>query len=202
MTHYESSCAIAYHNNLNYNNEKNICKGSFNKNNKKVNNQKYYRKRNIPSKKDKKYPTKSKDKYYKDKKYSRFEKYNEVNYYGNDQDIDYVNWFETAIDSKNNDDESFILGALVVDKNNELNITFLDSISNNYVIESYDMPSTGIESYVWIPPPEYIDPFIRYDIIWKRLDYEFYKYERPYIYKSELEGGPSIQFYDIDISRL
>ena len=65
------------------------------------------------------------------------------------------------------------------------------------VIEDYILPDTGIESYVWIPPIEYISPEINYEIIWKYLDYEFHKHERPYIYNSKMEGGPSIEFYNI-----
>jgi len=201
MSHYESSCNNHY---INERNVPNFIKESSSKDFKKNNNKKYFRNRGIPTKKNKKYPTKSRNQYQKDKKYSRYEKYNEVNYYGNLPDIDYANWSETAILSKDNDDndDSSIIGALLVNKNNELQITFLDSITKSYVIEPYEMPLTGIESYVWIPPPEYIEPEIRYEIIWKRLDYEFYNYERPYIYKSELEDGPSIQFYDIDIYKL
>ena len=67
----------------------------------------------------------------------------------------------------------------------------------DYVIEPYEIPKEGIEPYVWIPPVEYIEPEIKYDIIWKRLDYEFYKYERPYIYNSPLEGGPNIKFFSL-----
>ena len=61
---------------------------------------------------------------------------------------------------------------------------------------------SGIEPYLWIPPIEYIVPEVNYEIIWKYLDYVFHKRERPYIYKSKIEGGPCIQFYDINISKI
>jgi len=168
---------------------KNNSKSSF-KNNKKNNSKKYFRERKIPSFKNKNYPTKPKTNY-NDKKHGRFMKYNMINNYGNLPDIEYVS---TSLDDF---DDYGILGALICEKDKMLKITFLDSITKKYVIEDYEMMVSGIESYVWIPPVEYIEPEIQYEIIWKRLDYEFYKYERPYIYKSKIEGGPSIRFYDI-----
>jgi len=165
----------------------------------KENNKKFYRKRNIPTKKPKNYQTKPKKDSQVDIKNKKFDDYNYINNFGNDPnvDFDYVGWMETAIDSKNNNDDSGILGALLVDKENNMQITFLDSITSEYVIEPYEMPKEGIESYVWIPPVEYINPEIHYDIIWKKLDYEFYKKKRPYIYNSPLEGGPNIKFYNL-----
>ena len=172
-------------------------------NTKKLNHKKYFRKRKI-NKRCKKYPTKPKTDKQIDIKYEKYMKYNTINHYGNivDNDIEYVNWKDNIVIDDNNDFDDGILGALICEKDNTLKITFLDSITKKYVIEDYIMPDTGIEPYVWIPPIEYISPEINYEIIWKYLDFEFYKYERPYIYKSELEGGPSIQFYDIDISKL
>ena len=168
---------------------KNNSKSSF-KNNKKNNSKRYFRERKIPSFKNKNYPTKPKTNY-NDKKHGRFMKYNMINNYGNLPDIEYVT---TSLDDF---DDYGILGALICEKDKMLKITFLDSITKKYVIEDYEMMVSGIEPYVWIPPVEYIEPEIQYEIIWKYLDYEFYKYERPYIYKSKIEGGPSIRFYDI-----
>lgn len=100
-------------------------------------------------------------------------------------------------DDDNIDDNIGILGVLIYEKDETLKITYLDSITKEYVIQEYKMMISGIEEYLWIPPIEYIEPEINYEIIWKHLDYEFCKRERPYIYKSKLEGGPSIRFYDI-----
>ena len=181
-------------------------------NNKKTNHKKYFRKRKI-NKRCKKYPTKPKTDKQIDTKYERFMKYNTINHYGNIVDnnieyvnwkdnIEYVNWKDNIVYDNNDKFDDGILGALICEKDNILKITFLDSITKKYVIEDYEIPDTGIEPYVWIPPIEYISPEINYEIIWKFLDLQFYKYERPYVYKSKLEGGPSIQFYDIDISKL
>ena len=174
---------------------------SSSKNNKKNNSKKYYRKRNIPSTANKNYPTKPKSND-KDTKHSRYMKYNMINDYGNvpDMHIEYIS--KQIIQSDNEEKDNGILGALICENDKILKITFLDSITKKYVVEPYEMMVSGIEPYVWVPPEEYIEPEIQYEIIWKRLDYEFYKYERPYIYKSKLEGGPSIQFYDYDISKL
>ena len=171
-------------------------------NKKNNNNKKYYRKRGV-NKKNKKYPTKPKSNENDDKKHNKYMKYNMINYNGNivDYKTDYVNWKEYIINDDNTDDIG-ILGALICEKDNKLKITFLDSNSKKYIIEDYEMMVSGIEPYVWIPPVEYIDPEVHYEIIWKHLDFEFYKYERPYSYKSKLEGGPSIQFYDIDVCKL
>lgn len=176
---------------------------SSSKNNKKNNSKKYYRKRKIPSTTNKNYPTKPKSND-KDTKHSRYMKYNMINDNGNNANYEneYINW-KGNINMDNNDDfNDCILGALICENDKMLLITFLDSITKKYVVEPYEMMVSGIEPYVWVPPEEYIEPEIQYEIIWKRLDYEFYKYERPYIYKSKLEGGPSIQFYDYDISKL
>ena len=105
-------------------------------------------------------------------------------------------------DNDNIDDSVSILGALIYENDEPLKITFLDSITKKYVIQEYKMMISGIEPYLWIPPIEYIIPEIKYEIIWKYLDYEFHKRLRPYIYKSKIEGGPSIEFYDINISKL
>ena len=168
------------------------CNGYF-----KEDNQKYYRKRSVPSKKQKNYPVKPKKDIQYDIKEKKLESYNIINDYGNKANFDYVDWKEKLTDNQEDDYDNGILGALLVNNDNKLSITFLDSEKMDYVIEPYEIPKEGIESYVWIPPVEYIEPEIRYDIIWKHLDYEFYKYERPYIYNSPLEGGPNIKFFEL-----
>ena len=181
-------------------NERNIspviqesCNGYF----KEDSNPKYFRKRSVPSKKQKNYPVKPKKDVQYDIKEKKLESYNIINDYGNEANFDYVDWKEKFVESHEDDFDEGILGALLVNKDNTLSITFLDNEKMDYVIEPYEIPKEGIESYVWIPPVEYIDPEIKYDIIWKRLDYEFYKYERPYIYNSPLEGGPNIKFFEL-----
>ena len=181
-------------------NERNIspviqesCNGYF----KEDSNPKYFRKRSVPSKKQKNYPVKPKKDVQYDIKEKKLESYNIINDYGNKANFDYVDWKEKFVESHEDDFDEGILGALLVNKDNTLSITFLDNEKMDYVIEPYEIPKEGIESYVWIPPVEYIDPEIKYDIIWKRLDYEFYKYERPYIYNSPLEGGPNIKFFEL-----
>ena len=169
------------------------CNGYF----KEGGNQKYFRKRSIPSKKKKNFPVKPKNDIQVDIKEKKLESYNIINDFGNQANFEYVDWKEKIIESQDNDDNDGILGALLVNKDNTLSITFLDSEKMDYVIEPYEIPKEGIESYIWIPPVEYVEPEIRYDIIWKYLDYEFYKYERPYIYNSPLEGGPNIKFYTL-----
>ncbi len=181
-------------------NERNIspviqesCNGYF----KEDSNPKYFRKRSVPSKKQKNYPVKPKKDVQYDIKEKKLESYNIINDYGNKANFDYVDWKEKFVESQEDDFDEGILGALLVNKDNTLSITFLDNENMDYVIEPYEIPKEGIESYVWIPPVEYIEPEIKYDIIWKRLDYEFYKYERPYIYNSPLEGGPNIKFFEL-----
>lgn len=181
-------------------NERNIspviqesCNGYF----KEDSNPKYFRKRSVPSKKQKNYPVKPKKDVQYDIKEKKLESYNIINDYGNEANFDYVNWKEKFVESQEDDFDEGILGALLVNKDNTLSITFLDNEKMDYVIEPYEIPKEGIEPYVWIPPVEYIEPEIKYDIIWKRLDYEFYKYERPYIYNSPLEGGPNIKFFEL-----
>ncbi len=181
-------------------NERNIspviqesCNGYF----KEDSNPKYFRKRSVPSKKQKNYPVKPKKDVQYDIKEKKLESYNIINDYGNKANFDYVDWKEKFVESQEDDFDEGILGALLVNKDNTLSITFLDNENMDYVIEPYEIPKEGIESYVWIPPVEYIEPEIKYDIIWKRLDYEFYKYERPYIYNSPLEGGPNIKFFQL-----
>ena len=181
-------------------NERNIspviqesCNGYF----KEDSNPKYFRKRSVPSKKQKNYPVKPKKDVQYDIKEKKLESYNIINDYGNEANFDYVNWKEKFVESQEDNFDEGILGALLVNKDNTLSITFLDNEKMDYVIEPYEIPKEGIESYVWIPPVEYIEPEIKYDIIWKRLDYEFYKYERPYIYNSPLEGGPNIKFFQL-----
>lgn len=181
-------------------NERNIspviqesCNGYF----KEDSNPKYFRKRSVPSKKQKNYPVKPKKDVQYDIKEKKLESYNIINDYGNEANFDYVDWKEKFVESQEDDFDEGILGALLVNKDNTLSITFLDNEKMDYVIEPYEIPKEGIEPYVWIPPVEYIEPEIKYDIIWKRLDYEFYKYERPYIYNSPLEGGPNIKFFEL-----
>jgi len=181
-------------------NERNIspviqesCNGYF----KEDSNPKYFRKRSVPSKKQKNYPVKPKKDVQYDIKEKKLESYNIINDYGNKANFDYVDWKEKFVESQEDDFDEGILGALLVNKDNTLSITFLDNEKMDYVIEPYEIPKEGIEPYVWIPPVEYIEPEIKYDIIWKRLDYEFYKYERPYIYNSPLEGGPNIKFFEL-----
>ena len=181
-------------------NERNIspviqesCNGYF----KEDSNPKYFRKRSVPSKKQKNYPVKPKKDVQYDIKEKKLESYNIINDYGNKANFDYVDWKEKFVESQEDDFDEGILGALLVNKDNTLSITFLDNEKMDYVIEPYKIPKEGIEPYVWIPPVEYIEPEIKYDIIWKRLDYEFYKYERPYIYNSPLEGGPNIKFFEL-----
>ena len=181
-------------------NERNIspviqesCNGYF----KEDSNPKYFRKRSVPSKKQKNYPVKPKKDVQYDIKEKKLESYNIINDYGNKANFDYVDWKEKFVESQEDDFDEGILGALLVNKDNTFSITFLDNENMDYVIEPYEIPKEGIESYVWIPPVEYIEPEIKYDIIWKRLDYEFYKYERPYIYNSPLEGGPNIKFFQL-----
>tara|TARA_B100000424_G_scaffold266262_1_gene257140 strand:- start:105 stop:788 length:684 start_codon:yes stop_codon:yes gene_type:complete len=181
-------------------NERNIspviqesCNGYF----KEDSNPKYFRKRSVPSKKQKNYPVKQKKDVQYDIKEKKLESYNIINDYGNKANFDYVNWKEKIVESQEDDFDEGILGALLVNEDNTLSITFLDNEKMDYVIEPYEIPKEGIEPYVWIPPVEYIEPEIKYDIIWKRLDYEFYKYERPYIYNSPLEGGPNIKFFSL-----
>jgi len=181
-------------------NERNIspviqesCNGYF----KEDSNPKYFRKRSVPSKKQKNYPVKPKKDVQYDIKEKKLESYNIINDYGNKANFDYVDWKEKFVESQEDDFDKGILGALLVNKDNTLSITFLDNEKMDYVIEPYEIPKEGIEPYVWIPPVEYIEPEIKYDIIWKRLDYEFYKYERPYIYNSPLEGGPNIKFFEL-----
>tara|TARA_B100000287_G_C20487894_1_gene723842 strand:- start:342 stop:968 length:627 start_codon:yes stop_codon:yes gene_type:complete len=181
-------------------NERNIspviqesCNGYF----KEDSNPKYFRKRSVPSKKQKNYPVKPKKDVQYDIKEKKLESYNIINDYGNEANFDYVDWKEKFVETQEDDFDEGILGALLVNKDNTLSITFLDNEKMDYVIEPYEIPKEGIEPYVWIPPIEYIEPEIKYDIIWKRLDYEFYKYERPYIYNSPLEGGPNIKFFSL-----
>ena len=181
-------------------NERNIspviqesCNGYF----KEDSNPKYFRKRSVPSKKQKNYPVKPKKDVQYDIKEKKLESYNIINDYGNKANFDYVDWKEKFVESQEDDFDEGILGALLVNEDNTLSITFLDNEKMDYVIEPYEIPKEGIEPYVWIPPVEYIEPEIKYDIIWKRLDYEFYKYERPYIYNSPLEGGPNIKFFEL-----
>ena len=181
-------------------NERNIspviqesCNGYF----KEDSNPKYFRKRSVPSKKRKNYPVKPKKDVQYDIKEKKLESYNIINDYGNEANFDYVDWKEKIVESQEDDFDEGILGALLVNEDNTLSITFLDNEKMDYVIEPYEIPKEGIEPYVWIPPVEYIEPEIKYDIIWKRLDYEFYKYERPYIYNSPLEGGPNIKFFEL-----
>ena len=181
-------------------NERNIspviqesCNGYF----KEDSNPKYFRKRSVPSKKQKNYPVKPKKDVQYDIKEKKLESYNIINDYGNKANFDYVDWKEKFVESQEEEFDEGILGALLVNKDNTFSITFLDNENMDYVIEPYEIPKEGIESYVWIPPVEYIEPEIKYDIIWKRLDYEFYKYERPYIYNSPLEGGPNIKFFQL-----
>ena len=181
-------------------NERNIspviqesCNGYF----KEDSNPKYFRKRSVPSKKHKNYPVKPKKDVQYDIKEKKLESYNIINDYGNEANFDYVDWKEKFVETQEDDFDEGILGALLVNKDNTLSITFLDNEKMDYVIEPYEIPKEGIEPYVWIPPVEYIEPEIKYDIIWKRLDYEFYKYERPYIYNSPLEGGPNIKFFEL-----
>ena len=192
--------ALNHINNVFHINERNIspiiqesCNGYF----KEDSNPKYFRKRSVPSKKQKNYPVKPKKDVQYDIKEKKLESYNIINDYGNEANFDYVNWKEKIVESQEDDFDEGILGALLVNEDNTLSITFLDNEKMDYVIEPYEIPKEGIESYVWIPPVEYIEPEIRYDIIWKRLDYEFYKYERPYIYNSPLEGGPNIKFFTL-----
>ena len=192
--------AINHIDNVFYINERNIspviqesCNGYF----KEDSNPKYFRKRSVPSKKQKNYPVKPKNDIQVNIKEKKLESYNIINDFGNEANFDYVNWKAKMVESQEDDFDEGILGALLVNKDNTLSITYLDSEKMDYVIEPYEIPKEGIESYVWIPPAEYIEPEIRYDIIWKYLDYEFYKYERPYIYNSPLEGGPNIKFFSL-----
>ena len=59
------------------------------------------------------------------------------------------------------------------------------------------MPPNKFPAIVIVLPIEYIVPVVNYEIIWKYLDYEFHKRSRPYIYKSKIQGGPSIVFYNV-----
>ena len=198
--HIQHENALNHINSVLHINERNIspviqesCNGYF----KEDSNPKYFRKRSVPSKKQKNYPVKPKKDVQYDIKEKKLESYNIINDYGNQANFDYVNWKEKIVESQEDDFDEGILGALLVNEDNTLSITFLDNEKMDYVIEPYEIPKEGIEPYVWIPPIEYIEPEIKYDIIWKRLDYEFYKYERPYIYNSPLEGGPNIKFFEL-----
>ena len=102
-------------------NERNIspviqesCNGYF----KEDSNPKYFRKRSVPSKKQKNYPVKPKKDVQYDIKEKKLESYNIINDYGNKANFDYVNWKEKIVESQEDDFDEGILGALLVNKDN------------------------------------------------------------------------------------